>query len=105
MWPCAARPASMISAARAVITSVGAKTSVGSRLPCTARSPTSGIASVERRAPVDADHVGAGLAHQRRAGCAVPTPKWIRGTPSVAGRARAPARSAASRERAVVGRA
>ena len=77
-WPLAARPASMISAARAVITSVGANTRVGSRLPCTARSPDQRDRVGERRTPVDAHDVGAGLGHQaraarrcrRRSGCA-----------------------------------
>ena len=98
MWPLAARPASMISPARAVITSVGAKTRVGSRLPWTALSPTSGIASLQRGAPVDADHVGAGLAHQAEQVGGADAEVDPRDA-ELAGRGEHPRRSAASRAR------
>ena len=49
-------------------TSHGAKRTAGSRLPCSARpGPTRRAASSQRHPEVDADDVGAGLAHQRRA--------------------------------------
>ena len=49
-------------------TGQGARHSAGSRLPCSARpAPTRRRASSSGDAPVDADHVGSGGAHQRRA--------------------------------------
>ncbi len=71
----------MTSPARAVITSVGAKTRVGSRLPCTARSPTSGMArssGVRQSTPTTSAPASA----MRSSRFDVPTPKWMRGTPS-----------------------